>query len=135
MLSKAAKSKEHAPLGRLGPRSEMGVWVLGGLHISPKNSRCFWGERTGGCRALQRITRWPLKVALCHNTLVPTTPAAVKCHRPLLSAGQPATAYRRQPPVLPPCLLHSPQTFPLPFTRQRFIQITAMQWISLSSPK
>lgn len=60
-----------------------------------------------GCWALLRITRWPLKVALCHNTLVPTTPAAVKCHRSLPSAGQPAAACRRRtippPPLFPPC--------------------------------
>lgn len=42
-------------------------------------------------RVLLCISRWPLKVALCHNTLVPTTPAAVKCHRPLLSASQPVS--------------------------------------------
>lgn len=47
-------------------------------------------------RVLLCISRWPLKVALCHNTLVPTTPAAVKCHRPLLSASQPAR-FSRQP--------------------------------------
>lgn len=33
------------------------------------------------------ISRWPLKVALCHNSLVPTTPAAGKRHRQLLSAS------------------------------------------------
>lgn len=50
-------------------------------------------------RVLLCISRWPLKVALCHNTLVPMTPAAVKCHRPLLSASQPARLSRQ--PSLP----------------------------------
>lgn len=51
-------------------------------------------------RVLLCISRWPLKVALCHNTLVPTTPAAVKCHRLLLSASQPARFSRQPPPPL-----------------------------------
>lgn len=74
-----------------------------------------------GCRALLRITRWPLKVALCHNTLVPTTPAAVKCHRPLPSAGQPAAACRRRTNPPPP---HPPAPP---------IQSTTLQQISLHS--
>lgn len=45
--------------------------------------------------ALLCINRWPLKVALCHNTLAPTTPAAGKCHRRLLSAIQPARFSRQ----------------------------------------
>lgn len=46
------------------------------------------------------ISCWPLKVALCHNTLVPTIPAAAKCHRLLLSASQLARFSRQ--PSLPP---------------------------------
>lgn len=56
-------------------------------------------RRSLGCwaRVLLCIIRWPLKVALCHNTLVPMTPAAVKCHRPLLSASQPAQSLQTTP--------------------------------------
>lgn len=46
-------------------------------------------------RVLLYISHWPLKVALCHNTLVHTTPAAVNCHTLLLSACQPARFSRR----------------------------------------
>lgn len=41
-------------------------------------------------RVLLYISHWPLKVALCHNTLVHTTPAAADCHTLLLSACQPS---------------------------------------------
>lgn len=79
------------------------------------------------CRALLRITRWPLKVALCHNTLAPTTPAAVKCHRPLPSAGQPAAAACRR--HTPPLLLFSPP----PVHKAELHQSTTLQQISLHS--
>lgn len=68
---------------------------------------CSLQMRTGGQHRLTQwvwvllcISRWPLKVALCHNTLAPTTPAAGKCHRPLLSAR-----FRRQSSI-PQLLLH-----------------------------
>lgn len=64
------------------------VWsrVLLGSLTTDKRRRPNTGW-IAGVLVLLCISRWPLKVVLCHNTLAPTTPAAGKCHRQLLSAS------------------------------------------------